>query len=229
MNSKKIAALFASLILTLSLTGYAYAHWEDILIIEGTVDTAYQDVGISVEIYFDDQNYKAYNNFEGIATAELVDWFENDHGTVNKLIVDLYDVYPCLDILIVMDAHNMGEVPVKLVGWEDEWSDNNIDRELIAQGWYSDCPETAGPGQLDPGQTLYYWWWYHIGNDAIESSFSTYSCEATFYNWNEPNVPVVPLGSMAYPGDFGEPIGPPNGWHDEAAVRFQPVVLSPVP
>ena len=206
MNTKKIAAIFSVLMVSLVVAGVAYAHWTDSLIIEGTVYTGDIDVGLSACVYLDKENTKAYGP---VAQAYIEVLDPQTPGPVKHVKITIYNAYPSLDAVVVFDVENWGSVPVALVDYErfpTEPVDYSIykadwDRaiEQIDEGWYSDNPTYATPCQLDPNDwdddAKWYWWWHlHVTNDAKQGETVYYYGTITFWNWNEAPVDAVCKG-----------------------------------
>jgi len=106
MDTKKIAATFAILMMALGIAGYAYAHWSAYLYIDGTITTG--DVGVewSIEDYYDEE-------YEGKDVAILDVYIIED-----TLYIEITNAYPCYEFWIDLDVHGTGSVPAKYVGYE---------------------------------------------------------------------------------------------------------------
>jgi hypothetical protein len=199
MNTKKIAALFSALMITVVLAGVAYAHWTDSLIIEGEVNTGDIDVGLSACVWVHEENWKPYGK---VATAyvEVLDLAEP--GPVKHVKVTVENAYPSLEVIVIFDLKNYGSVPVALVEYNrypgQDW---DVAIEQLGEGWYTDYYDGATPWQLDPydwccGNTWYWWWHLHVTNDALQDTTYTFEADVVFWNWNE--APADSLGPMMY-------------------------------
>ena len=196
MNTKKIAAIFSALMLTVVLAGVAYAHWTDSLIIEGEVNTGNIDVGLSACVYVADENHKDYGK---VATAYVEVLNQMDNGPVKHIKVTVENAYPSLEVIVVFDLKNYGSVPVALVDYTrypgDDW---DVAIEQLGEGWYTDNMDMATPWQLDPLEwdsccNTWYWWWHlHVTNDALQDTTYTFEADVVFWNWNE--APADALG-----------------------------------
>ena len=197
MNTKKIAAIFSALMLTLVISGVAYAHWTDSLIIEGTVYTGNIDVGLSADVWLDLENDKTNLGYKEVATAHVEVLDPLSYGPVKHVKITIENAYPCLDAIVVFDMENYGSVPVALVNYErfpgesDEWRlDWDRAIEQLGEGWYSDNYPGASPCQLDPldwdSSNTWYWWWHlHVTNSAEEGETVYFYATVEFWNWNE--------------------------------------------
>jgi len=51
METKKMASIFAILMVSLSLTGFAYAHWYDFVYVDAEVNTGTVDADLSYYVW----------------------------------------------------------------------------------------------------------------------------------------------------------------------------------
>jgi len=194
--NRKLAVTFAILTFALGIVGFAYAHWSDILVINGTVSTGNVDAQLSYEVWFSNDNYKDTNGDEQpdweVATCDCS--LEDD--TLN---ITINNVYPCLTVLIIIDIHNTGSIPIGIYNISDiDWDEN---MEVIANGidccdcgWYG-----ATPWQIDPCNTTYFWILIHFGEATPQGITGHGSITVELANWNE-----VTIG----PEDFPDPREP---------------------
>jgi hypothetical protein len=107
METKKIMATFAILMIALGVAGFAYAHWSAYLYVVGSIETG--DVGVewSIENFYDKE-------YEGKDVAELDVWI--DQGGV--LHIEISNAYPCYEFWIKLDVHGTGSVPAKYLGYQ---------------------------------------------------------------------------------------------------------------
>jgi hypothetical protein len=194
METKKLAATFAVLVIVLGVVGYAYAHWSVLLTIDGSVTTGSVDAELDWEVYFSDANFKDTDDdgtpdYEvATCTCTLTD--------PQTLTVDIDNVYPCLSVLIIMSVDNTGTIPIGVYEVPTPTWDTNMEAiyegvDSSDWGWYS--LDGATPWQIDPDDTLYVWGVAHFGEGTPQGTTGTGSVSVEFANWNE-----VTLG----PGDF---------------------------
>jgi len=103
MDTKKIAATFAILMIALGVAGFAYAHWCETLTLNGTITTGIVDV----EWSWDGELINGVKeNGYVVATME---------GTIegNTLTVTINNTFPCLRGWFEIDVHNNGTIPVQ--------------------------------------------------------------------------------------------------------------------
>jgi len=189
MDTKKMAATFVILMMALGIAGFAYAHWSTILTINGTVSTGNVDAELSWEIWFSDTNNKTYGE---VATCEVI---PGDH----MLNITIDNIYPCLWMLVVIDVHNTGSIPIGVydepnVTWDCGMEAITDGIDDGGCGWYG-----ATPWQIDPCETTYFWIIVHFGENTPQNVTGKGSISVEFANWNE-----VLLG----PDDYPNPMKP---------------------
>jgi len=148
MDTKKIAATFAILMLALGIAGYAYAHWSEFVYIKGEVTTGHLDLKWSFDY--------------SLLQEKPVAWLQHEFDD-NTLWVGLYNVYPCLRVELWVDVQNTGTIPVKLLlPYDCGTSGDNLTPwiEVISEEFYG--KDGNGDGvlgsieQLDPSDTVVY-------------------------------------------------------------------------
>jgi len=114
--NKKLVALFNLILVLTAISGLAYAHWSDTLIITGTVTMAKINAVI--------ESYKAITpvGYDEIAPISTV--LSPDASTLE---ISCDNVFPCWLVWVGLNTHNVGTVPVSVkdvaVSYEDS---NNI-------------------------------------------------------------------------------------------------------
>jgi len=186
MDTKKIAATFAILMIVLGVAGFAYAHWEKIVYVDGTVTTGTLHVTPSFHVEYEEAEGKEVADIGGIVCPEenaVYVWFDN--------------IYPCLWVDGYIDFENDGTIPVNLVdmyceGNETVWLyevetghyevyDGDL---LVANLWITfDFPD--GYPQIDPGSTAYIYFTIHFKEDLPQGVYYWFYLEFIFWNWNE--------------------------------------------
>lgn len=136
MNSKKIIALFSAILMALSITGAAYAHWEDKVTVIGEAKTGSLNMAISCG----GASYEVYVSWldDYYTEAELQTWLNNVNKDVvdvscveeGELVVDCYtkmsgyksikimatNLYPRVKICIPLQLTNIGSIPAHWYG-----------------------------------------------------------------------------------------------------------------
>jgi len=195
MNTKKLAATFAILMIALGIAGFAFAHWEKIVYVDGTVTTGTLHVIPSFHV--------TYQEAEGKEVADI----GYEVGPEENYIEIWFDnVYPCLYVSGYIDLENTGTIPVHLIDCEITategvyavWNDNMEYWEiyqtaepaplLIATGnYWFDFPDgtETDPYQIDPGSTAYINFWIHFEEGLPQGASYWFHIEFLFWNWNE--------------------------------------------
>lgn len=194
MDTKKLAATFAILMIALSVAGFAYAHWEKIVTVDGTVTTGTLHVIPSFYMtMYQDKPVASYGYTVDEAKNYIEVWIDN--------------VYPCLRADGWIDLENTGTIPVHLVDckitgtegvyavWNEEMGYWEIyqtvpggDPLLIATGNYTyNFPNATpnDPTQIDPEGTAYIYFWIHFEEGLPKDSSYWFHIEFLFWNWNE--------------------------------------------
>jgi hypothetical protein len=163
------------------------------------------DIYESVCVWFDVVNDKTMYDYGDHVAKAWIQPFESCDGIVRRIDVTIYNAYPQLNGFIVLDYHNIGTVPAKLVelwlddigpnqGWPtQDWDDEGPGDYLHVwvEGWYPDDNDRAYPGQLDPCQVGYLVLGFRLTNDVDEGAEYGFSLDTIWYNWNEPMEPYV--------------------------------------
>ena len=190
MDTKKIAATFAILMIALGVAGCAYAHWEKIVYVEGTVTTGTLHVTPSFHVDYTEAENKMVADIGAEVDPEdnsIYIWFDN--------------VYPCLEVDGYIDFENDGTIPVHLVdmyceGNETVWLEevetghykvydgNYLIANLYVEYCFPDGTETD-PFQIDPESTAYIYFTIHFKEDLPQGVYYWFYLEFTFWNWNE--------------------------------------------
>ena len=149
---KKAMGMFAALALAMAMTGVAYAHWSQIIYIEGTVETGEVTVGwLSADN--DDDEYLGKDVGSVVVRLEGVKGTHETDNIYETLVIELNNVYPSYEAEITVEIANGGTIPVNLVDFDIyPVSDNDnlldyLDWEITYVDW-PDCP------QIDPCETV---------------------------------------------------------------------------
>jgi len=179
MDTKKIMATFAILMMALGVAGYAYAHWFDTLYLEGTITTGTVDVEWSWD----------GGLINGVKPNQYVVATMTGVITDNTLTITISNVFPCLEGWFEIDVHNTGSIPVQFCDSVCTIGGTDL------TPWIEYRESWSGEGtcdQIDPDQTVVLDVWFHFmqENDAHvtmpQGATMTFSCELIFCNWNEP-------------------------------------------
>lgn len=138
METKKLAAIFAILMMALGVAGFAYAHWEKVIVIDGTVSTG--------TLHLTPTFHASTDDVKGYCT---VDWeiYEEE----NTMDVWIENAYPCINVTATFGLLNDGSVPAGLYKWTATYDDttvtifdaDNIGGSIINPGMTEDEVETA--------------------------------------------------------------------------------------
>ncbi len=188
---KKAIGMFAALFLALSMTGVAFAHWEKIITIEGTVTTGTFHLTPSFHAELDQT--------KPVATLEY-----GIDIPGNSAWIHIGNAYPSLWVSGYIDIHNDGSIPAGLVS-----SIPTTDPVLTflpavippeppyVEGYDMFQAGINGPianlyyyfdgdmGQIDSGDTVYIYWAIHFKEDLPEDELYNFDLEFIFWNWNE--------------------------------------------
>jgi len=190
MDTKKLMATFAILIIALGIAGFAYAHWSEYLWLEGKVTTGKLCMEWSLEyevwpgntkVIQDGQGNIIYWNVSDVG-HRFVD--KDDDGCYEGLVVWVKNAYPSLWIRGVLDVHNCGTIPARLADYDvtiegepEDWWEKGIELKTELSG---------NPEQIDPCDSLCLNFYIHFTQDAPENAWLKLYIDLTFVNWNAP-------------------------------------------
>ena len=208
MRNAKIVALPMVLILGLLISGLAYAHWSDILWIEGSVATGdaeweflYNSISQKDPPGTNDWtcdygliNLRQLDKDIGSTTCEFVD--TDGDGDWDTLAVSLDTVYPCYYEHIAFYVQNIGTVPLVIqkvvLDGQEYTAPFYATLDLDGDG-YDDIEIYYGNNfgqQMDPYPTIPYKvdisFDIHVLQDAPEGTTLSFTIEIIAVNWNEP-------------------------------------------
>ena len=182
METKKIMATFAVLMLALGIAGFAYAHWEKYMWLDVEVTTGKFDLEWSFNYTVSPENTK-----EDPVTGE--EWnvsdigyeFVDDDGDGNYegLFIWIYNAYPCLWINGTIDIHNTGTIPAKLYDYDYGGVEQWMEDALWDYQFRGDCE------QIDPCDALYLDFWIHFPESTPQGERGYLWFDLYFCNWNE--------------------------------------------
>jgi hypothetical protein len=133
MKDKRIAVLPILLILALSLVGIAYAHWDDTVQIEGTVEMGsltlafdYVEPPLCQEYYLDPVTGALVpGEWLGKEVGDVDCWYddliEDEHSLklgYKTLYIEVFNAYPQYIVHTTFKLHNIGTVPIKICEYD---------------------------------------------------------------------------------------------------------------
>jgi len=187
MDTKKIMATFAILMIALGITGFAFAHWEKYMWLNVDVKTGKFDLDWSFTYTVSPSNTKhpegkpAFN--VSTIDSEFVD--TDDDGNFEGLNITIDNAYPCLWINGTIDVHNTGTIPAKLYYYN----------MVPSAGWLCDALYwsniTGNVDQIDPGDFVYLDFQIHFEESTPQNATGNFFMELWFCNWNESPPPPI--------------------------------------
>jgi len=170
MRGKKLMLIPTLVLLSLVLIGFAYAHWEKIVTISGTIETGTLELRI-VSAADDDDGIDPGKDKDVADTVIRID--PNDP---QKAIITITNAYPCYYVYWHITIENTGTIPAKL-------------KQIIIENPYEDYIEVDAWDyqyeQLDPGEKGDYSGYVHIKQEAAQGATYTFTVKYEFWNWNE--------------------------------------------
>jgi hypothetical protein len=203
MRNKKLMPIPMLLVFALVTVGFAYAHWSQTLIIEGSVESGEVDwefVGASCS----DTSGNDYNCRDGFAGPYPLFWqVDKDVGSTSVEIINphtvaltLTNVYPSYYTSVSVYAHNTGTIPLifdKVIIKDDitvEIRDdptpivkldlNGDGKKDIEIWWLNGFGEQREPCEMFPELSF----WIHILQDAPQGATLTFTIELVAIQWN---------------------------------------------
>jgi len=205
MDTKKIMATFAILMIALGIAGFAYAHWSETLWLSGTVRTGSLCLEWSFDAVLPPSNLKDLDGDgyvdDPVATLTYA-FTDADNDSCNEgLTVTLGNAYPCLNVNGTIDIHNCGTIPAGIAKYNYTITDPDGVAggiELINVDFYLIDPSggkhlitmpienwIATVNQIDPGWSLACDFEIHFTEATPEGATATISAWIEFWNWNE--------------------------------------------
>jgi len=204
MDTKKIAAIFALLVIALGVAGFAYAHWEKIIYVNGTIKTGTFEVIPSFHL----------DELVQDKPVATLDWdVDVEENTLN---ISLDNVYPCLWVIGYIDFENTGTIPVHMVNIETDGNDslNLVNMGIIEEGDYENYTDyevyngttlianlyvyyrfpdgtQSDPYQIDPKDTAYIFFALHFKEGLPQNTEFWFWLHFMFWNWNEWPAPIA--------------------------------------
>jgi hypothetical protein len=167
--------------LSLGITGYAYAHWTQKLFINGKIKSGELNV-IFYEVSDNDNGADpGYDTDVGDTTAEIVD--------PHHIRVNVSNVYPFYKSNITIILKNVGTIPAKNVAW---------DLHIVYDFGLEPCVQYGFIGtpvpQLKPGETATTILWLSMVEDPENPEppmlpLTEFVFEGSLEHWNANGIP----------------------------------------
>lgn len=184
---KKAIGMFVALILALGMTGVAFAHWSQIIYIEGSVKTGTVSVGW---VGFENWDNEWFGKDVGSVAVSLKDvkGTHNENNIYETLVIELNNVYPSYKAYINVEIANGGTIPVNLVDFDIE---NVVDSENLLDYLSIDIIDCGWPDfpQIDPCDTVWATIYIHVEQEVDNSvcpqnATATFEGHLVFNQWN---------------------------------------------
>ncbi len=150
MNARKSGILSLLLIMVLSVIGVTYAHWSDRVTIQGTAEMGSLTLAFdwvepphSIEYYWN--NSQIYEGeWLGKNVGNCSSWYEDEITDVHtgkkgykRLVIVVDNAYPQYLVRTTFKLHNIGTIPLSLVGFNITGEKRNATGHLIYRLlWY---------------------------------------------------------------------------------------------
>jgi hypothetical protein len=176
MDTKKLFATFAILMLALGIAGFAYAHWTKTVTIDGEITTGNVDL-IILRTQDDDNGIDPdYDKNVGDTVVQI------DQQDPERLIVTITNAYPSYHVYIDLTVRNVGTIPVKLKEFIIDAPDcitvqiwDSIGEQIDPYSW------GGTPDKYQKDYTMY----VHVEQCAEKGATYTFTIELVYWNWNE--------------------------------------------
>lgn len=187
MQKTKLMLIPMLLIFALMLTGFAYAHWEKTITINGEVNTGKVDAIITHWFCNDPPGNTDPGYTKDVASCVC----SIDEADPQKAYITITNAYPSYYVHFSLTVKNTGTIPialkeVKVDGKtlpEEEWTPIDADndgKDDIEFYMINSLGE-----QVDPGKSVATNFDIHILQGADPDSTYTFTIKFIFWNWNE--------------------------------------------
>ena len=218
--SKGLPALFAVVILSLSIIGISFAHWTDVLTLEGKVTTGTLCAEFTPPVTTNDQGLdwtcdvgflnildpKDNPRAKDIGSSSSALFDDDVDGHFDRIVVTFTNMYPCYYDHIAFWVNNCGTIPMKICYVEVIWPTGSA---IIHDGTPSkivvdyddddddDFEMRWGDNfgkQIDPGPDYAkdISWDIHFLNGLEQRSELTITIKMYLINWNEDCSVAIP-------------------------------------
>jgi len=205
MDTKKIMATFAILMIALGIAGFAYAHWSETLWLSGTVRTGNVCMEWSFNAELPPSNLKDLDGDglvdDPVATVNWIFADLDDDGCNEGLAIRVNNAYPCLNITGMIDVTNCGTIPVGIADYDYTITDPDGVAggiELLSVDFYLKDPQGVKhpitediedwilyENQIDSGWSLVCEFKIHFTEATPENAEANIYATIEFWNWNE--------------------------------------------
>ena len=172
----KIVSIFAVLLIALAVVGFAYAHWFEMLYINGTVNTGSLDATFSIGDCYDTEPLE--KDVSSIS-CEL----DPADPTGHTLKVTVTNAYPCIDYYQEFDITNTGTIPLHVYSFK-------ITESTLPVGSILEITDKAGEDfvctQIHPKESAWGIIHIHLPQEAAELATYTFKATIEVVQWNYP-------------------------------------------
>lgn len=119
---KKLIALPLLAAIALSLVGFVYAHWSDVIYANGTIQMANMTLAFTTQeppLIYEPPEPKGKD--VGRTEAYYEGLFQDDHTGkwgYEECIIIIHNAYPSYRVGVVFVVENIGLLPIHVYGWE---------------------------------------------------------------------------------------------------------------
>jgi len=119
---KKLIALPLLTAIALSLVGFVYAHWSDVIYANGTIKMANMTLAFTTQeppLVYEPPEPKGKD--VGWTEAYYIGLFQDDHTGkwgYKECIIIIHNAYPCYDVGVVFVVENIGILPLHVYGFD---------------------------------------------------------------------------------------------------------------
>jgi len=173
---KTAMGMFGALMLALAITGVAFAHWTDTLVINGTVNTGTFGAELNVGEGYDSE-----------PPNKNVSYISGTLGDDKKSItVTVNNAYPCIDYWLPIDLHCVGSVPLIIESIVVDRGNlpGDTTLEIVADPAHPGENVIAIGTQLHQSQTAYGRLHLHLGENAAQGQTYTFTVTINVVQWN---------------------------------------------
>jgi len=182
MENKKVMVIPICIIMALVLVGFAFAHWEKTVIVNGKVKSGKLDL-IIINAIDDDNGIDPDYDKDVANTVITIDRLDPEIANIT-----ITNAYPSYHVYWHITVRNVGTIPVKLYAIQVI----NPNPCITVQAW-DGLAEQIDPYSWDRTPDYYqkdYSGYIHVKQCAVNGTTYTFQIRLVFWNWNE--VPLPP-------------------------------------
>jgi len=173
MKGKKVFAILAIMMIALGIAGFAYAHWEKIVTVDGHVTTGKLDL-IIISAADDDYGIDPDYTKDVANTVITIDPLDPE-----RAIITITNAYPSYHVYWHITIKNVGTIPAKLYAIVID----NPSPCLTVEAW-DHIYEQLDPYPIEPYRSDYSGY-IHVEQCAQQGATYTFTVKFVFWNWNE--------------------------------------------